>query len=56
MNRGLICTIMCVLLEGVDKTVNKRLALAIERKKGTGIRNCVKVSRRENKNIVYSLE
>lgn len=57
MNRGLMCTVMCVLLEGVDKTVNKRPTLvAMERKKGTGIRNNIKVSRNENRNTVYCLE
>lgn len=57
MNRDLTCTIMHVLLEGVEKTVNRRLTLVtMERKKGTGIGNNTKVSRRENKNTVYSVE
>lgn len=40
MNRGLRCTITCVLLEGVDKTVNKRFALAAMKreKKSTSIK------------------
>lgn len=44
---------MCALLEGADKTVNKRLTLvAVEMKRGAGIRNNIKVPRRGKKNTI----
>lgn len=47
-----MCTIMCVLLEGVDRLT----LVATVMEKGRGIRKNVKVSISKNKNTICSLE